>query len=74
MAGFTICGADRQFVPAQARIAGNTVEVWNDAVKQPAAVRYGWANYVFTNLANAEGLPASPFRTDDFPALTKDVR
>ncbi|VGO13269.1 hypothetical protein PDESU_01825 [Pontiella desulfatans] len=68
VAGFTICGADEKFVPAQARIVdADTVEVWSDAVSEPIAVRYGWENFPLCNLANSDGLPASPFRTDDFP-------
>jgi sialate O-acetylesterase len=68
--GFTIAGDDRKFVNAQARISGNKVVVWSPSVKNPVAVRYGWANYPIVNLFNKEGLPASPFRTDDFPLLT----
>jgi hypothetical protein len=66
--GFTVCGADRKFADAQARITGaNTVEVWAEAVPEPEAVRYGWANFPLCNLYNKAGLPASPFRTDSFP-------
>lgn len=66
--GFTICGADRKFVPAQARIVSkNEVEVWSPEVKQPVAVRYGWANFPLCNLYGGNGMPASPFRTDGFP-------
>jgi len=57
-------------VPAQARIDGDTVIVWSDQVKEPAAVRYGWENAAEPNLLNKEGLPASPFRTDDRPGET----
>jgi sialate O-acetylesterase len=65
--GFTIAGADKQFVPARAEIQGGTVVVSSDSVPEPAAVRYGWANVPDVNLFNREGLPASPFRTDDSP-------
>lgn len=68
--GFTIAGEDRKFHNAQAEIQGETVLVWSDAVTQPAAVRYGWANCPVVNLWNKDGLPASPFRTDDYPMLT----
>jgi sialate O-acetylesterase len=62
---FAIAGADKKFVWANARIAGNKVIVWNDIISQPVAVRYGWAdNPESANLYNKEGLPASPFRTD----------
>lgn len=61
---FTIAGPDKKFLPANARIAGNKVIVWNDAVSHPVAVRYAWAdNPAGANLYNKEGLPASPFET-----------
>jgi sialate O-acetylesterase len=63
--GFTIAGADGKFVPARAEIQGATVKVWSDKVPSPKAVRYGWANVPDVNLFNADGLPASPFRSDD---------
>ena len=62
--GFTIAGDDKVFYPAQAMIKGNEVVVSSNAVKHPVAVRYGWANVPDVNLYNADGLPASPFRTD----------
>ena len=62
--GFTIAGADTNFVPAKAEIKGKTVVVWSDDVKAPTAVRYGWAKAPDVNLFNQAGLPASPFRTD----------
>lgn len=68
--GFAIAGKDRKFHNAQARIVGDKVEVWSDKVPSPVAVRYGWANCPVVNLWNKDGLPASPFRTDDFPMLT----
>ena len=67
--GFTIAGADRRFVPAQAVIDGDTVVVSSEAVTQPAAVAYAWSdNPQQADLVNKEGLPASPFRTDDWLA------
>jgi sialate O-acetylesterase len=67
LAGFTVCGADKKFTAAQARIVSpDTVEVWSDRIAAPVAVRYGWANFPLCNLYNREGLPASPFRTDHF--------
>ena len=60
---FTIAGADKQFFPAQAEIRGGEIVVSSDQVAAPVAVRYGWGTYD-GNLFNAEGLPASPFRTD----------
>jgi sialate O-acetylesterase len=68
--GFTIAGADKKFHNAQAKIEGDKVIVWSDAVEKPVAVRYGWANFPVVNLWNKEGLPASPFRTDDFVMIT----
>ena len=65
LTGFTISGTDRVFHPARARIVGDTVEVFSDAVSGPAAVRYGWANVPEGNLFNHAGLPASPFATDE---------
>jgi len=65
--GFAIAGEDRKFVWAKARIEGNNVVVWNDNIKNPVAVRYAWAdNPSAANLKNKEGLPASPFRTDNW--------
>lgn len=65
--GFAIAGPDRSFVGADARIEDGTVVVSSPAVDDPVAVRYGWANNPSVNLYNATGLPASPFRTDDWP-------
>jgi len=65
--GFTICGADRKWFWAQARIDGAAVVVSSPSVPAPVAVRYAWAMNPTCNLYNAAGLPASPFRTDDFP-------
>ncbi len=63
--GFAVAGPDRKFQWANARIDGDEVVVWNDAVPYPVAVRYAWAdNPDKANLYNAEGLPADPFRTD----------
>jgi len=62
---FAIAGADKKFVWAKATIKGNKVIVWNDGITAPMYVRYAWAdNPVNPNLYNKEGLPASPFRTD----------
>lgn len=68
--GFAICGEDRKFVWARAEIIGRTVEVSSPEVPKPVAVRYGWADCPVVNLWNKDGLPASPFRTDDFPMVT----
>jgi len=65
--GFVICGANRKYVPAEAKIDGADILVSSASVAEPLAVRYGWANNPICNLFNQAGLPASPFRTDDFP-------
>jgi len=64
---FSVAGADRRFVWANAQIVNDGVVVWNDDIEEPVAVRYAWAdNPEGANLYNRAGLPASPFRTDDW--------
>ncbi len=63
---FEIAGEDRLFHPAKAEIDGGTVIVQSELVSRPAAVRYGWHEEAEPNLMNSEGLPASPFRTDNW--------
>ncbi len=64
---FAIAGDDKKFVWANAKIEGNEIIVWSDEVKNPVAVRYAWAdNPHQANLYNQQGLPATPFRTDDW--------
>jgi sialate O-acetylesterase len=67
LGAFAIAGADKNWAPAKAVIDGETVVVSSDQVKKPVAVRYGWANNPACNLYNGADLPASPFRTDDWP-------
>lgn len=70
--GFAICGKDKQWVWANARITGaNSIEVWSDAVAAPVAIRYAWANNPVCNVVSKVGLPLTPFRTDDFRMTTK---
>jgi sialate O-acetylesterase len=64
--GFAIAGADKNWAWAKAEIDGNQIVVSSDQVPDPVAVRYGWATNPPCNLYNKEGLPASPFRTDDW--------
>lgn len=64
---FEIAGADRRYVPAQPRIEGNSVSVSAEAVSEPVAVRCEWRNLPDAFLVNAAGLPAAPFRTDQWP-------
>lgn len=70
--GFAIAGADKKFVWADAVIEGKTVVVSSDKVADPVAVRYAWADNPVCNLYNKADLPASPFRTDDWPGVTAD--
>lgn len=72
--GFTLAGADQVFRPAQARIEGDTLVVTSDTVAAPAAVRYAWADNPDCNLVSSAGLPASPFRSDDWPGVTTGKR
>lgn len=69
--GFAIAGADKVFVWADAKIIGkNKVQVSSASVANPVAVRYAWANNPVANLQDRNGLPATPFRTDDWPGVT----
>ncbi|MDD4971480.1 MAG: sialate O-acetylesterase [Paludibacter sp.] len=72
--GFTICGSNNIFVPAKAEIKGNQVVVWAEGITSPKAIRYGWDNWTEANLTNSADLPATPFRTDDFPLLTAGIK
>jgi sialate O-acetylesterase len=72
--GFSIAGADRKFHWADARIDGDSVIVSSVDVAEPLAVRYDWSNSPDGNLFNSEGLPASPFRTDDWAGETDNTR
>jgi len=66
--GFQIAGADQQWKPAAAKIAGDKVVISSPDITSPVAVRYAWQDWPDCNLYNAADLPASPFRTDDWPA------
>lgn len=74
--GFTIAGDDRIFRNAKAQLLGTgrgvtQIKVWNDDVDSPVAVRYAWADNPVCNVQNQEGLPLTPFRTDDWPGITE---
>ncbi len=69
--GFAIAGDDKQFHWAKAVIEDNEVVVYCDEVENPVAVRYAWADNPECNLINSEGLPAVPFRTDDWKGITQ---
>jgi len=67
LAGFTLCGPDGNFVPAQAEItSADTVSVSAEGITNPVAVRYGWSNFPLGNLYGGNDMPAVSFRTDDF--------
>ncbi len=72
--GFAICGENRKWFWADVQLAGgltkNRLIVSSPQVPNPVAVRFGWSEYPVVNLWNKDGLPASPFRTDDFPMIT----
>ncbi len=71
--GFAVAGADRKFVWARAVLDGNRITLSGEGVRKPVAVRYGWADNPRGNLFSVNGLPASPFRTDDWPTC-EDAR
>lgn len=70
--GFAICGADKVWHWAKGKVIGkDAVEVWSDEVATPIAVRFAWADNPVFNLFSNEGLPVTPFRTDDFKMVTE---
>lgn len=71
LVGFEIAGEDRKFAAAKATIENEEVIAWSESVPKPVAVRYGWADCPSCNLYNRARLPASPFRTDDWPLMTE---
>ena len=71
---FTIAGEDKKWVWADARIEGDSVVVRSPAVPNPKEVRYAWQSNPAATLFNGVGLPATPFRTDDWPAITENQR
>ncbi len=72
--GFSIAGEDQKFVHADAKIVNkDTVVVWSDEVDRPVAVRYGWADNPVCNVQSADGLPVTPFRTDDWKGSTEGI-
>jgi len=71
---FAIAGEDMKFVWADAVIDKDTVVVSSRSVPKPVAVRYAWENNPDgCNLYNSDGLPASPFRTDESKAAVTDT-
>jgi sialate O-acetylesterase len=72
--GFALCGEDHVWHWAKGKVVGgDRVELTSDAVAQPIAVRYGWANNPVCNLASKEGLPLTPFRSDSFERVPKPL-
>jgi sialate O-acetylesterase len=64
---FILAGANGVFYDARASIEGKMIKVVSDKVKKPVAVRYAFTNYPVTNLQNNNGIPAVPFRSDNWP-------
>jgi len=64
---FFIASEDQKFMPAEAKIEGNSIVVWNKNIEKPVAVRYGFRNAAILKLYNKEGVPVNLFRTDDWP-------
>ena len=71
LTGFTICGKDGEFVPGNAAIENGAVVVWSDEISEPSHVRYLWQDASSATLFNGAGLPATPFRTDQFKLLSE---
>lgn len=72
--GFAVAGDDRVFKWAKAEIDGDKVVVSSPDVPKPTAVRYAWADNPEATLYNSEDLPASPFRTDEWPGVTENSK
>lgn len=73
--GMEVAGADQKFYPATARMQGDELIVSSPKVKKPVAVRYAWSDDTDgDNLFNKEGFPAVPFRSDDWPEVTRDKK
>ncbi|HEY2412222.1 MAG TPA: sialate O-acetylesterase [Pirellulaceae bacterium] len=77
--GFAIAGEDKKFVWADAKLLGTNnvfdkIEVSSDKITDPASVRYAWADNPICNVYSKEGLPLTPFRTDDWKGATADAR
>ena len=70
LTGFAVAGEDHKYHNARALIVRDKVLVSATEVSKPVAVRFGWADCPVVNLFNKDGMPACPFRTDDFPMVT----
>jgi sialate O-acetylesterase len=70
--GFAIAGLDRKFHWAKGELENDQVVIWCDQVKEPVAIRYAWSqNPDDANIFNDAGLPALPFRTDNWKGVTE---
>ena len=67
LTGFTVAGKEQSFQPGVARIVDGKIIVSSPSVSEPVAVRFAWHETADPNLINEAGLPAAPFRTDDWP-------
>lgn len=74
ISSFEIAGSDKVFLPAQAKIEGNSVLVYNKSMKNPVAVRFAFNNTAIPNLFNKEGLPVNLFRTDNWEMDTSAIK
>ncbi|HVM88180.1 MAG TPA: sialate O-acetylesterase [Puia sp.] len=72
--GFFIAGSDKNFLPANAVIKGNQIEVWNKQIKNPVAVRYNFSNTAIPNVFSKEGFPLCLFRTDNWEVDTSALK
>ncbi len=68
---FYVAGEDREFAPAEVKVEGDRIIVFNKKIKKPVAVRFGFSNTAMPNLFSKEGLPVTPFRTDTWEINTK---
>ena len=71
---FSIAGEDRKWYWADAKVEGDTVVVSSPSVPKPIEVRYAWQSNPAATLFNGAGLPAGPFRTDNWPGITEAHR
>ena len=71
---FSIAGDDRKWYWATARMEGDTIMLSSSSVPNPREVRYAWQANPKANLFNGAGLPASPFRTDNWPGIVQNIR
>ena len=73
--GFAVAGSDQKFVWANANLFGrDKIEVSSEKVSEPTAVRYAWADNPVCNVYSKEGLPLTPFRTDDWKGVTEEAK